>query len=399
MLQVKDRTAGVELEVVNIMATPEETLLLRCLAKLVLRRIIKATPDSDAAVEAKKLLHRHNDRGDGNEMAPLQDGVWTFPGQSYVGLCQQALNVSSRRRAETEITAAEGGGGELLPSSGDDRKTEDEYHLIDLMNLAYAVDEIGGERTMRKLLSMLEQELKDEDAAQQQQEQEEEQEKDRVEENQELGDGRGKGRKRHAAREGAGVIETDDPDRDDAIHIVRSYLPPNDGSDGDGDVDGFEEATEAEAGAGGGGGRAGGVMGSKVNGALGSKLDTIAKLLVEHKGRCDRSRGRFSALLLVSTRDLARTTPETLELVPSLQPFLRAEYALGSSENMSFMRRTSLDRLGTDLSQPNLVVSTTACSEGLEVPDCGLVVCASGTALAELRGRLNFGKNCKWVRE
>ena len=392
MLQVKDRTAGVELEVVNIMATPEETLLLRCLAKLVLRRIIKAAPDSDAAVEAKKLLHRYNDRGDGNEMAPLQDGVWTFPGQSYVGLCQQALNVSSRRRAETEIKAAEGGGGELLPSSGDDRKTEDEYHLIDLMNLAYAVDEIGGDRTMRKLLNMLEQELKDEDAAQQQQQQEEE---ERVEGDQELSDGRGKGRKRHAARDGAGVIETDDPDRDDAIHIVRSYLPPNDGSDGDGDVDGFEEATEAEAGAGGGGGRAGGVVDSKVNGALGSKLDTIAKLLVEHKGRCDRSRGRFSALLLVSTRDLARTTPDTLELVPSLQSFLRAEHALGSSGNISFMRRTSLDRLGTDLSQANLVVSTTACSEGLEVPDCGLVVCASGTALAELRGRLNFGENCK----
>lgn len=377
----------VEFEVVNVASTPEETLLLQSLEKLVLRRVMKVAPNSDPAFQAQNLLRstvnatavatRGSDGGrEGGEMVrSIRESFSEFPSQAYAVLCQQALTIRARNGVETARTVKSGGGkkggggGEGTPS-GDNDEVLDEYHLTELMDLTFAVDETGNEVAWRKLLRLLEEMW--------------ETTEEEVEEG-EVAYDPGKDGIGNAAGKEAGVAETDDLDRDDAIHIIRSYLLPSDAGS-DEDIEAFDKTSEAEAGAGGTG--SGGLPGGEAGVVLGSKLERIAKLLIEHKNWCDKSGDEFSAYVFVSTRELAITTPETLSSIPALKPFLRPRYVLGTWEGAGASAE----------GQANVFVSTPMCEVGLKVPDRGLVVCASGSAVTGLRGRLLYGENCRSVK-
>lgn len=120
----------------------------------------------------------------------------------------------------------------------------------------------------------------------------------------------------------------------------------------------------------------------------GSKLAKIALLLEQHKRACDASGKRFSALVFVSRRDLARATPAMLEA--ALPGFVRAQSVVGLSEMTLNQQRAALGSFRDGAK--NVLVSTSVCGEGIDVPACALVVCASlpssGTELVQLRGRI-----------
>ncbi|CAN0577839.1 unnamed protein product, partial [Ectocarpus sp. 12 AP-2014] len=119
----------------------------------------------------------------------------------------------------------------------------------------------------------------------------------------------------------------------------------------------------------------------------GSKLAKIAWLLEEHKRACDASGKRFSALVFVSRRELALATPAMLE---EAKPFVKAQSIVGLSEMTLNQQRRALASFQNGLK--NVLVSTSVCGEGIDVPACALVVCASlpssGTELVQLRGRI-----------
>lgn len=59
-------------------------------------------------------------------------------------------------------------------------------------------------------------------------------------------------------------------------------------------------------------------------GLVGSKLEKIARVLKEHKDKCDRSNSMFSVLVLVSTREIAKATVRIMEAEPILALFRKA---------------------------------------------------------------------------
>lgn len=385
--QVKDDAGRVDFEVVNVASTPEETLLLQSLEKLVLRRIMKVAPKSDPASQAQILLRstvnptevsdvttRGSDGGR-ETVRSIRESYSEFPSQAYAVLCQQALMGQARNGMGTIRTVesgggGKGGGGDEGKSSGDNDEVLDEHHIIELMNLTFAVDETGNEVAWRKLLRLLEEMWESTESTEEE-----------IEEG-ELCYDPGKSVIGNAPGKEAGLAETDDLDRDDVIHIIRSYLFPSDvGSDEDDEA--FDKTSEPEAGAGGTGSR--GVPGGEAVGMLGSKLDRIVKLLEEHKKWCDRSGYEFFALVFVSTRELSMTTPDTLASIPTLKPFLRARCVLKTLEGA----------MAIDEGQANVIVSTPMCGVGLKVSDRGLVVCASGSSAMGLRGGLLYGENCR----
>lgn len=363
--QVKNDAGRVDLEVINVASTPEETLLLQSLEKLVLRRVMKVAPNSDPALQARTLLRRtvsstgvttRGRDGDREMVRSSRESSPEFPSQAYAVLCQQALTIHARNGVGTVRTVGEKGEG------GDNDEVLDEYHITELMDLTFAMDETGNEVAWRKLLRLLEERW--------------ESPEEEMEEGEVCYDSGNAGGKE------PGMAETDDLDRDDAVHIIRSYLLPSDaGSDEDNEA--FDKTSEAEAGAGGSG--SGGVPGGEAGVVLGSKLERIAKLLVDHRNWCDRSGYDFSAIVFVSTRELAMTTPDTLASIPALKPFLRPRYVLGTLEGA----------MASDEGQANVIVSTPMYGVGLKVPDRGLVVCASGSSVTDLRGRLLYGENCR----
>lgn len=351
--QVKDCTPLVNLELVSVRATAPENLLLIFLEKIVLRRVAKLAPGSDAGVEAERLLNTVDTRAKGaaeaaaalagSSATPPCDDSSRFPNKAYVALCQRALH-SARGSVSWEEGSAEGEIG--AEGSRDD---ESRFQLVDLVNLAFAVDEIGGEATWRWVLDALEDEKK------------------------------GTGGEGEDDEKGP---EDDDPDREGAVHLLKAYLP----------AETSNEELDCEAGA---PGRAG--TPSMVGGTAGSKLEKIAALLLEYKERCDEAGSVFSALVFVSTRDLATATPGMLEAVPTLQPFVKAQHIVGLSEMTLSEQRAALESFKTG--PANVLVSTSVCGEGIEVPACALVVCASlpssGTELVQLRGRIRCEENSR----
>ncbi|CAN0178898.1 unnamed protein product [Ectocarpus sp. 6 AP-2014] len=212
------------------------------------------------------------------------------------------------------------------------------------MNLSFAVDEIGGEAIWQRALE-------------------------------ELDNGRTSG---SSSSSGEGN-EFSDPELEETIGVLKENL----------------SAVATVSGSDGGSAAASG--GDAVRRAGGSKLAKIAWLLEEHKRACDASGKRFSALVFVSRRELARATPAMLE---EAKPFVKAQSIVGLSEMTLNQQRRALASFQNGLK--NVLVSTSVCGEGIDVPACALVVCASlpssGTELIQLRGRIRSKENeCRFV--
>lgn len=99
---------------------------------------------------------------------------------------------------------------------------------------------------------------------------------------------------------------------------------------------------------------------------------------------------------------LASTTPGLLKTymeraMPELSKVVSARCIVGLSEMSRAEQSKALG--GFKNGDFNVLVSTNVCSEGIDIPACGLVVCTSlpnsGTALVQLRGRIRCGKNCR----
>lgn len=86
-----------------------------------------------------------------------------------------------------------------------------------------------------------------------------------------------------------------------------------------------------------------------------------------------------------------------LEAEPILAPFVKVQYIAGLTDMTQEKQRLVMNSFREGPS--NVVVSTSVCGEGIDVPACALVLCASlpnsGTALVQLRGRVRCEKNAK----
>lgn len=350
--QVKRLTPTVNLELVNVTATSPETALLACLEKLVLSRVARIAPEtSEVHAQARSLLDSLHDRvRDAHAAAeataasgvdvPRKDDSWRFPSKFFTALCQRALALRNYAGAGTEQSVdweADGAGAAIRDKDGDPSQ------LYSLMNASFAVDEIGGQATWEKVLEELEEGRRE------------------------------RGQPGSGGRNGAGG--TSDPEVGETIRVLRTHL-----------LAGGKTAVAAQ---GGGNGAVGG------SGVCGSKLAKIVSLLEEHKRSCDESEKRFSALVFVSRRDLAQVTPAMLE---AATPFVKAQCVVGLAEMTLNQQRVALGSFRDGVK--NVLVSTSVCGEGIDVPACALVVCASlpssGTELVQLRGRIRSKeKGCR----
>lgn len=351
--QVKRLTPAVSLELVNVTATSPETTLLACLEKLVLTRVAKIAPEgTEVHAQARTLLDSLHGRfrdahaaaeatAAGGVDVPRKDDSWNFPNKFFTALCQRAL-------ASRNYTGGGGGGGGAeysLDWEADGAGVAirdndgDPSRLYRLMNASFAVDEIGGRVTWEKVLEELE---------------------------------RGKRERRAVGGGNGGNGAGGDPELEDTIRVLRTHLTAG----------GASLVTAAAAAAG-------------VGEVGGSKLAKIVSLLEEHKRSCDESEKRFSALVFVSRRDLAQFTPAMLE---AAAPFARAQCVVGLAEMTLNQQRVALGSFRDGVK--NVLVSTSVCGEGIDVPACALVVCASlpssGTELVQLRGRIRSKeKGCR----
>lgn len=370
--QVKSRSPRVELELAHVRVTTAERDLLRCLEILVLGRITKLVhPDSDVGVQAQALLvHARKSAKTDSRLAP-QDENWRFPNKAHVVLLQQAIHTRNTTKvtqsAESKGHMRTSGSGEICNgfssldygagtegpafSSVSDGGLED---LRELINLAFAVDELGGDATWWWVLKALKKEEEEED------------------------DGND--------------FSSSDPDREEAIKILESVLHVCAlSNDSDAETEDLEQTDLSKQQA--SMQPAGGYFGN----AEGSKLKMIASMLQQHRERCDQESTHFSALIFVSTRKLAMATPGMLQAMPGLEDIVLADSIVGLSEMTLAQQRTSLSQFRDG--HLNVLVSTSVCGEGIDVPTCGLVICTalpnSGTALVQLRGRIRCGVNCR----
>ncbi|CAM9520022.1 unnamed protein product, partial [Hapterophycus canaliculatus] len=353
--EVKRLTPTVNLDLVNVTATSPETALLACLEKLVLSRVARIAPErSEVRAQALTLLDSLHERArDASAAAeataasgvdvPRKDDSWRFPNKFFTALCQRALalrNYAGGGAEESLDWEADGAGVAMGNKDGDPSQ------LYKLMNASFAVDEIGGQATWEKVLEELE--------------------KGRRENG---GPSRGGGGGGNGAGDGAS-----DPELEETIRVLKTYLPAG--------------GTAREAGA---------AAAGHGSGVAGSKLSKIVSLLEEHKRSCDESEKRFSALVFVSRRDLAQVTPAMLE---AATPFVRAQCVVGLAEMTLNQQRVALGSFRDGVN--NVLVSTSVCGEGIDVPACALVICtslpSSGTELVQLRGRIRSKeKGCRFV--
>lgn len=302
----------------SVSPTAAEESLLSCLEELVLRLVLDmAPPSSDIAVQVQYLLTKAIERTSGHggrEATTRADESWRFPNKAFMALCQQAAAVSSGRDSVRDF------------SDTSERSEGSEYsgglsQLSKLMNVCFAVDEMGGNVTWHWVLNALGEML------------------------QETGE-----------REGC---------RLEAIRLVEETLARSTNRDG---IGGERQIDET----------------------MGSKLQEMARLLLEHEQECSESGLEFKVLIFVSTRDLAMAMPEMLKSMPSIKSFVRPQAIVGRSEMTLSAQRASLNLLRTDVA--NVLVSTSVCGEGIDLPACALVLCASlpssGTALVQVRGRI-----------
>lgn len=380
------------LELVRVSVTPEEGKLLSCLEVLVLGRIARlAHPDSDVGVQARSLLARAREAlkafEGGNEssskVSPLPDENWRFPDKSHLVLLNQAMHswiayqaVREKGRDRTApVSGGDEGGGEhrgLSPDTGADAPNpspcefnEAEYEVLqELISLAFMADEIGGSYTWRWMLDALRQENEIEDDVYE-------------------GDGEG------SIQDGENDSGVDDADRK-MVKMLKAYLAASTCSSEAGSdfPDNGRHPRRASMGI------DGEVRGAELEG---SKLQAIATLLLQHKEWCDKNVIHFSAIIFVSTRMLASATADALVRMPRIGEFVVTESIVGLSEMSLSDQRMSLAHFRDG--NANVLVSTSVCGEGIDVPACGLVICTalpnSGTALVQIRGRIRCDVNCR----
>ena len=328
---MKERTPRVSLELVGVSTTAPEKVLFGCLEELVLMCIIDLSPRTEAGIQAAKLLKKRTNESVESTASTgsLVSGAdERFPNKTYAALCQQAYALRSNEHSSEQ-------------TSGSRRNSESSGNILTVfMNIAFAVDEIGGEATWRWALDKLEK-------------------LDRA----------------HGGELDSALAQT--------IHVLQKYVS-NDCSDERRDVADLSEPGSRQS-------------NIEHGGLVGSKLELMTLLLKEHKERCDNSDSKFSALVFVSTRELAAATAGMLEEVPVLAPFVKAQHIVGLSEMTQAKQRVALESFRAGLT--NVLVSTSVCGEGIDVPACALVVCASlpnsGTALVQLRGRIRCEENSR----
>eukprot|EP00752_Nemacystus_decipiens_P002257 g2138.t1 len=410
--EVKRLTPPVRLELMNVTATGPETALLGSLERLVLSRVARVAPEaSEVRAQAQSLLSSLDGRlNDAAATAatigadvPRKDDSWRFPSKFFEALCQRAVAAAvsggegsaeglGERGLGVGCDGREADGGVASSSefeSGEDGHGTDStnrdvggcddghdpYRLHHLMNVAFAVDEMGGRAAWEAVLEELER-----------------------------------------GRPGPGGDL--DLELEVAIQMVKHYLPgvetspPDLSEDGSGEPEAAagaittsttatanwhnESSTSTTS-----SGRISGRSSSSGSRAVGgSKLAKIAILLEQHKRECDESGKRFSALVFVSRRDLALAAPAMLEAAARPAGFVRAQAVVGLSEMTLNQQRVALGAFREGAK--NVLVSTSVCGEGIDVPACALVVCASlpssGTDLVQLRGRIRSKeKGCRFL--
>ena len=400
-------TPAVQLELMNVTATGPETAVLGCLERLVLSRVARLAPEaSEVRAQAQGLLGSLDARAAKDAAAggaskavgadvPRKDDSWRFPSKFFAALCQRAVAVAvsgggasaggGREReggvgwdgweADGGVAAGSSGfesgdrGNSSRSNNGDgnskgkgcshrdggDDDGRDPFRLQHLVNASFAVDEMGGRATWERLLEELERGVR--------------------------------------PRPGG------DPDLalEEAIRVVRSHL--SEGGSSEPEVAAGAMTTTTSTATLNNSTRSSSSSSSSSSGSSGvggSKLAKVALLLEQHKRACDASAKRFSALVFVSTRDLAHATPAMLET--ALPGFVRAQAVVGLSEMTLNQQRVALGAFRDGAK--NVLVSTSVCGEGIDVPACALVVCASlpssGTELVQLRGRIRSKeKGCR----
>lgn len=324
----------------HVPPTAPESLLLAYLEKLVLRGVAELAPGSDAAARALRLLasvsvggtgprHGGGDGGVGGDReggagAGYLSPVGCFPNQAYRRMCEQALAAvqsAGGKFREGEKDFLRWGEEEEEEESGEGEDEEQEVngggggggdgtHLMNLMDLALAADELGSETTWGWLLHELEAQQERQEEWREQQQQMRHEEENGI-----------------AVAPAGGEDLDGDPELDDTIHVLKTFLPPAADHDSsaasDDDGGGYRRGGYSGPGDDGGVGAGAG----RESAQAGSKLESVVQLLREHKERCESAGGaagreltgtgkgplRFSALVLVSTRELAQAAPGILE--------------------------------------------------------------------------------------
>lgn len=124
----------------------------------------------------------------------------------------------------------------------------------------------------------------------------------------------------------------------------------------------------------------------------GSVVNKIEELVTQHY---DADPKGFSALIFVSTRGLA------IELVKHISriPFIKAEAMVGISEMTLAQQKTVLSKFRDQVI--NVVVSTSVCGEGVDIPACCLVICTclpnSMISFVQIRGRIRSNESARYL--
>ena len=352
--QGKRLASPVDLELAYVALTSAEITLLTCLQRLVLSRVVRRAPEgSDVRAEAKSLLDGVDHWAKRPAAAAAAPPPDTEPATASSSIADDLDDDNALRFPNAAYTAL---CNRALARSSSGREGDgDDPLLAKLMHAAFAIDEIGGVANWRRVLGLLE-------------------------------DMRG---------DDAGKIGEDDPESDpeleETFRVLKNYLPEDAAAAAAATGVAAEEKEEEEP----------NPFGSKV---AGSKLSQIALLLEQHKQECDESGDDFSALVLVSRRDLALQLPRMLEAVPSLKPFVKAEHVVGRrSRTMSPAGRRPVESGGGGGGPATVLVSTPSVGAGAtidDVPASALVVCTSlpsgGTELAQLWGRIrDYGEHTR----
>lgn len=365
--------------------------------------------------------------------APAADENWRFPNKTHRSLMQQVLSQYIGRNSKKvggngfsgfaahstqaaagrsvegpDRCAGEAAAGRAIGSTADPddahspgRPVDDgseggyirkiENKLSKLLNLCFAIDEIGGVSTWEMMMVELEEE---------------------------------KGFwSSKLGQDGAAAAIADvsvrgesecDPDKEDTLRLIKQYVKKDSSSSDD---DSAMDDEEVEDGV--GQQTTEGAVSSlqpaptpaaaatgdpaAADGAEGSKIRMIASLLRQYKEACDKNKTAFSVLVFVSTRMLSGITPGLLEAymqkaMPEISAFVKPGFITGQTEMSRKKQGESLRNFRNGAF--NVLFSTDICAEGIDIPTCGLVVCTSlpnsGTALIQLRGRIRCEENCRW---
>ncbi|CAM9612955.1 unnamed protein product [Choristocarpus tenellus] len=367
--EVKERSPAASLDLVRVDPTPEERLLLGNLERLIVGRIASAAPvGSEVSTVAKALLHLPASTS-AFDREPGSGLTLRFPDKEHRALLQRAFartrkvnggphSCVSKQSSlilplDGDVGSHEGSGGDSACVGGREDwngalpvgQQSAFDHLMKLLNLSFLLDEVGGEYPWRWLRDTL------------------------------VNDS---------------LVWDQGEDGDEGKEIILgitemleeglSHLPELEDEElENSDCQNIGEHSRRVV--------------------EGSKLKEVAKLLVDHHSRCKMEGLLFSALIFVSTRDLAERVPQMLLSIPELKPLICPTYIVGLQEMTLLEQQVALSKFSSGKS--NVLVSTSVCGEGIDIKACGLVICTSlpksGTELIQLRGRIRCRNKCQFV--